>query len=80
MLVTDVVMPRMNGADLAKAADRLRPGLEILFVSGHPERAGTGLDPTGVTNLLMKPFTADPLAARVKELITGRKEADGWTV
>jgi PAS domain S-box-containing protein len=80
VLVTDVVMPRMNGADLAKAADRIRPGLKILFISGHPERAGAGLDPTGVTNLLMKPFTADTLAARIKELITGRKEADGWSV
>lgn len=80
VLVTDVVMPRMNGADLAKAADRIRPGLKILFISGHPERAGAGLDPTGVTNLLMKPFTADTLAARIKELITGRKEADGWSI
>ena len=79
VLVTDVVMPRMNGADLAKAADRIRPGLKILFISGHPERAGAGLDPTGVTNLLMKPFTADTLAARIKELISGRKEVDGWT-
>ncbi|MBY0495684.1 MAG: response regulator [Cyanobacteria bacterium] len=80
VLVTDVVMPRMNGADLAQAADQIRPGLKILFISGHPERAGAGLDPTGVTNLLMKPFTADTLAARIKEMITGRKEADGWTV
>jgi two-component system, cell cycle sensor histidine kinase and response regulator CckA len=80
VLVTDVVMPNMNGADLAKEAERLRPGLKILFISGHPERAGAGLDPTGVTNLLMKPFTADTLAARIKELITGRKEVDGWGV
>ena len=79
VLVTDVVMPRMNGADLAKAAERLRPGLKILFISGHPERAGAGLDPAGITNLLMKPFTADTLAARIKELITGRTEADGWS-
>jgi two-component system cell cycle sensor histidine kinase/response regulator CckA len=79
VLVTDVVMPRMNGSDLAKAAERLRPGLKILFISGHPERAGAGLDPTGVTNLLMKPFTADTLAARIKELITGKKETDGWS-
>jgi two-component system cell cycle sensor histidine kinase/response regulator CckA len=79
VLVTDVVMPRMNGADLAKQAERLRPGVKILFISGHPERAGAGLDPTGVTNLLMKPFTADTLAARIKELVTGRKEVDGWS-
>jgi CheY-like chemotaxis protein/two-component sensor histidine kinase len=80
ILVTDVVMPRMNGADLAKEAGRIRPGLKILFISGHPERAGAGLDPTGVTNLLMKPFTADTLAARIKELISGKKESDGWSV
>ena len=78
VLVTDVVMPHMNGADLAKAAEALRPGLKILFISGHPERAGAGLDPTGATNLLMKPFTADTLAARITELITGKQEADGW--
>jgi two-component system, cell cycle sensor histidine kinase and response regulator CckA len=79
VLVTDVVMPRMNGADLATAVERIRPGLKILFISGHPERAGAGLDPNGVSNLLMKPFTADTLAARIKELITGRKEVDGWS-
>ncbi len=78
ILVTDVVMPRMNGADLAKEVEKLRPGLKVLFISGHPERAGSGVDPTGVTNLLMKPFTADTLAARIKEMLTGKKESDGW--
>jgi nitrogen-specific signal transduction histidine kinase/CheY-like chemotaxis protein len=79
VLVTDVVMPRLNGADLAKEAERIRPGVKILFISGHPERAGSGLDPTGITNLLMKPFTADTLAARIKGLMTEGKEADGWS-
>ena len=77
ILVTDVVMPRLNGAELAKEAARVQPGIKILFISGHPERAGRGLDPTGVTNLLMKPFTADTLAARIKELMTKPKEIDG---
>ncbi len=71
VLVTDVVMPRMNGADLAAAVEKLRPGTKVLFISGHPGRAGAGLNPTGVTNLLMKPFTADVLAARIKELLAG---------
>jgi PAS domain S-box-containing protein len=77
VLVTDVVMPRLNGADLAKEAERIRPGVKILFISGHPERAGSGLDPTGITNLLMKPFTADTLAARIKGIMTEGKEANG---
>jgi DNA-binding response OmpR family regulator len=71
VIVTDVVMPRMNGADLARAAEKIQPSVKILFISGHPERAGVGLNPTGVANLLMKPFTADTLAARIKELIAG---------
>jgi two-component system, cell cycle sensor histidine kinase and response regulator CckA len=80
IVVTDIVMPRMNGADLANEIEKLRPGQRVLFISGHPERAGAGLDPTGVTNLLMKPFTADTLAARIKELMEGRKAVDGWSV
>jgi len=80
IVVTDIVMPRMNGADLAKEIEKLRPGQRMLFISGHPERAGAGLDPAGVTNLLMKPFTADTLAARIKELMEGRKAVDGWSV
>ena len=77
VIVTDVVMPRMNGVDLAKAVEIMRPGVKILFISGHPERSGAGLNPTGATNLLMKPFTADTLATRIKELIAGTPEEDG---
>ncbi|HEX4913965.1 MAG TPA: ATP-binding protein, partial [Vicinamibacterales bacterium] len=77
VVVTDVVMPRLNGADFAREVEREQPGARILFISGHPERAGQGLDPTGITNLLMKPFTADTLAARIKALMAGRAEVDG---
>lgn len=70
-----------EGTILLAEDDRsVRRGLKILFISGYPECAGAGLDPAGVTNLLMKSFTADALAARVKALITGRKEADGRSV
>jgi PAS domain S-box-containing protein len=74
VIVTDVVMPRMNGADLAKAVEKMQPGVKLLFISGHPERSGVGLNPTGVTNLLMKPFTADTLATRIKELIAAKPQ------
>ena len=70
----------MNGADLVTAVQKIRPGLKVLFISGHPERAGSGVDPTGATNLLMKPFTAATLAARIKEVMTGKQDADGWNV
>jgi PAS domain S-box-containing protein len=77
ILVSDVVMPHLNGAELGKEVERLRPGTRVLFVSGHPERSGQGLDPAGVTNLLMKPFTADTLASRIKELMAATKDTDG---
>jgi len=79
IVVTDVVMPRMNGADLAKEVEKVRPGTRVLFISGHPERAGSGVDPTRAGDLLMKPFTADTLAARIREMITGKQDSDGWT-
>lgn len=78
IVVSDVVMPRMNGADLAREVEKIRPGTKLLFVSGHPERAGAGVDPMGVTNLLMRPFTADTLATRIKDMLSGTKEPDGW--
>ena len=72
LLLTDVVMPTMNGADLVRTAAPLRPDMAILFMSGHPERAGVGLDAKTphAANLLMKPFTPEALVARINELLT----------
>jgi two-component system, cell cycle sensor histidine kinase and response regulator CckA len=71
MLVSDIVMPTMNGVDLAAAATRIRPDMPILLISGHPERAGVGLDVGGAHagNLLLKPFTPDDLAARINDTL-----------
>ncbi len=70
VLVTDVVMPGVNGKTLAEELLRRRPGLKVLFVSGYPDdiigRHGV-LEP-GVA-LLSKPFTPAALVGRVGELI-----------
>jgi PAS domain S-box-containing protein len=71
LVVSDVVMPRLNGAGLAAAIEKMRPGTKVLFISGHPERAGVGLDPSSVQNLLMKPFTSEQLAGRIQALLEG---------
>jgi two-component system cell cycle sensor histidine kinase/response regulator CckA len=71
VLLTDVVMPTMNGVDLAAAATPLRPEMAVLFMSGHPERAGSGLDPQDprARNLIMKPFAPDEVASRINDLV-----------
>jgi PAS domain S-box-containing protein len=61
-LVTDVVMPEMNGRVLAERAKLLRPNLKVLFVSGYVDKALKEEDlATGDSTFLEKPFTGDAL-------------------
>lgn len=76
ILVTDVVMPRMNGGELAEAVRQRYPGLPVLFVSGYTDDiiAQHGIVREGVA-LLEKPFSPSALARKVRELVdahTGR--------
>ena len=67
LLVTDVVLPGMNGRVLAERLMQKRQELKILFVSGYTEDiiAHHGeLDPG--TNFLEKPFTHETLSAKVR--------------
>jgi CheY-like chemotaxis protein len=67
LLVTDVVMPRLNGVDLARQLTREHPGLQVLFVSGYAESA-TRDDLEGA-DVLTKPFALDELTERVAEML-----------
>jgi CheY-like chemotaxis protein len=66
LLVSDVVMPRMNGGDLADAVSAMRPDLQCLFVSGYPADAiaDRGVLQDGV-RFLQKPYSLDELGRRV---------------
>jgi two-component system NtrC family sensor kinase len=70
LLLTDMVMPGLNGRQLADAARAIRPGLPVLFMTGysrnaivHQGRLDAGL------SLIQKPFGRDALAAKVREVL-----------
>jgi CheY-like chemotaxis protein len=72
MLVTDIVMPGMNGRALADRLRAVYPGLKVLYMSGYTDDAlvRDGPLPTG-THFLQKPFVLATLAKKVREIIDG---------
>jgi PAS domain S-box-containing protein len=70
LLMTDVVMPEMNGRDLAKNLLSLYPGMKRLFMSGYTANviAHHGVLDQGV-HFIQKPFSLKVLAAKVREVL-----------
>ena len=70
LMVSDVILPRINGRKLAEIARASRPDLKVLFVTGYAENAtfrGDFLD-AGM-DMLTKPFALDALGAKVRAMI-----------
>jgi len=72
LMVTDVVMPGLNGRELAARLKPLRPEMKVLYVSGYTDRAiaHQGVLEPGVA-FLEKPFAPDGLARKVREVLDG---------
>jgi CheY-like chemotaxis protein len=70
LLLADLVMPRMSGQQLADALSADRPGVKVLFMTGHTEE---GVLPAKVVQgqavLLQKPFTGEALLGTVRRLL-----------
>jgi PAS domain S-box-containing protein len=76
LLLTDVVLPGINGMEVSERLKEVRPLVKALFVSGYTADviARRGVLNPGVS-LLHKPFTPDDLASKVREVLAGPTEA-----
>lgn len=70
LLITDVIMPEMNGRDLAKVLLSMSPNLKCLFMSGYTANviASQGIL-EGELHFIKKPFTAKNLATKIREVL-----------
>jgi len=72
LLITDVVMPRMDGPALVRQVRELHPDMKVIFISGYTEDAfRQRLDSDSEIHFLPKPFSLKQLASKVKEVISG---------
>ena len=72
LLITDVVMPNMDGPTLVRAARQLRPDMQIIFMSGYPKGS---IDEEKALHFLPKPFALKQLVAKVREVLSGEQPA-----
>jgi CheY-like chemotaxis protein len=75
LLLTDVVMPGMNGCELASGLTGLLPGIKVMFMSAYDRDflVARGLVPTGP--VITKPFTVEYLSRRVRMVLADRPTA-----
>jgi len=71
LVITDIVMPGMNGIALGRTLNDVAPDLPVLFITGF---ADTRLEGTH-TALLQKPFCAQQLLGKVASMLAGEKVA-----
>ena len=70
LLLTDIKMPKMNGRELAERLMPLRPGVKVLYISGHTDSATVNeMALQRGANFLQKPFTPDRLTTKVRKVL-----------
>jgi len=75
LLILDIEMPGLNGLDVFDLvrSDRYWHGVPILFLTALPERASTANAPTGIHEILAKPFDISTLLAMADRLMAGKR-------
>ncbi len=78
LLVTDVIMPLMNGRELAQRLETIRPGMKILYMSGYTDEvlAFHGIAQPEI-EFIQKPFTASELAGKVELALSVDRPREG---
>ena len=73
LLLTDIIMPVMDGISLALSASRHAPGITILLMTGYSDQRerAHGLDAI-IHDIMLKPFTLEELVAQVNEALAAR--------
>ena len=70
MVLTDIIMPELNGPDLVRMLRQKRPTLKVLYMSGYANNAATQI---GVlkpnTAFLQKPFTSEILTHNIRKVL-----------
>jgi CheY-like chemotaxis protein len=70
LVLTDIIMPNLNGRELAERLEKLRPGIRVLFMSGYTDDA---IVQRGVlehnAKFIQKPFSPEELAGKVREML-----------
>jgi signal transduction histidine kinase/ActR/RegA family two-component response regulator len=70
ILVTDVVMPRLRGPELAKRLRAMQPDLKVMYMSGYTEEFGVSL--LEGASFLQKPFSRDALLRQIHDTLKGK--------
>lgn len=70
LMITDVVMPQMDGPTLVRHVRERLPNMKVIFISGYAEDRLGDVDGEEVSHFLPKPFSMKQLASKVKEVMS----------
>ncbi|MEO7298320.1 MAG: MASE1 domain-containing protein [Verrucomicrobiota bacterium] len=74
LLITDMMMPEMNGSDLARRLLSVRPSLPVLYISGYSDDEARQLGNfQGPAEFLQKPFRPDAILTRIREILDAKR-------